>query len=70
MSDSNWTQKGATLSDKSARKEFGLTQDKIFDAIFREVIIPAYRFFYKIKGDVVWIVAVWHGPQLPKQPTH
>ena len=37
---------------------------------FREVIIPPYRFFYKIKGDVVWIVAVWHGAQLPKQPTH
>jgi len=35
---------------------------------FREVIIPPYRFFYKIKGDVVWIVAVWHGAQLPKQP--
>ena len=28
---------------------------------FREVIISPYRFFYKIKGDVVWIVAVWHG---------
>jgi hypothetical protein len=31
------------------------------------VIISPYRFFYKIKGDVVWIVAVWHGAQLPKQ---
>ena len=37
---------------------------------FREVIIPPYRFFYKIKGDVVWIVAVWHGAQLPKQTRH
>ena len=35
---------------------------------FREVIIPPYRFFYKIKGDGVWIVAVWHGAQLPTQP--
>jgi len=33
MSDSNWNQKGATLSDKSARKEFGLTQEEIIDAI-------------------------------------
>ena len=33
MSDSNWTQKGATLSDKSARKEFGLTQEEIINAI-------------------------------------
>jgi hypothetical protein len=35
-----------------------------------KVIIPPFRFFYKIKGDVVWIVAVWHGAQLPKQPRH
>ena len=28
-----WTQKGATLSDKSARKEFGLTQPEIVAAI-------------------------------------
>ena len=35
---------------------------------YREVIISPYRFFYRIKGDVVWIVAVWHGAQLPKEP--
>ena len=35
---------------------------------YREVIISPYRFFYKIKVDVVWIVAVWHGAQLPKEP--
>ena len=33
MSSSDWTKKGATLSDKSARKEFGLTQNLIIDAI-------------------------------------
>ncbi|WDN90445.1 hypothetical protein BuS5_03416 [Desulfosarcina sp. BuS5] len=37
---------------------------------YREVIISPYRFFYKIKNDVVWIVVVWHGAQLPKQPRH
>jgi hypothetical protein len=31
--DSMWSQKGATLSDKSARQEFGLTQDEIIAAI-------------------------------------
>ncbi|PQP34503.1 type II toxin-antitoxin system RelE/ParE family toxin [Desulfobacteraceae bacterium SEEP-SAG9] len=36
---------------------------------YREVIISPYRFFYKIKDDVVWIVAVWHGAQLPKGPS-
>jgi plasmid stabilization system protein ParE len=36
---------------------------------YREVIISSHRFFYKIKDDVVWIVAVWHGAQLPKEPS-
>lgn len=30
---SNWAGKGATLSDKSARQEFGLTQQEIIAAI-------------------------------------
>ena len=32
---------------------------------YREVVILPYRFFYRIKIDVVWIVAVWHGAQIP-----
>jgi toxin ParE1/3/4 len=35
---------------------------------YREVIVSPYRFFYKTKTDVVWVVAVWHGAQLPKGP--
>jgi len=35
---------------------------------FREVIVCPYRFFYKVKGDTVWIVAVWYGAQLPDEP--
>lgn len=31
--NSAWFKKGATLSDKSARKEFGLTQEEIIEAI-------------------------------------
>jgi len=31
--DSIWRQKGATLSDKSARQEFGLTQQEIYEAL-------------------------------------
>ena len=31
--DSEWHRKGATLSDKTARKELGLTQDEIVQAI-------------------------------------
>ncbi len=31
--DADWNRKGATLSDKTARKEFGLTQEEIVAAI-------------------------------------
>jgi hypothetical protein len=31
--NSEWQRKGGTLSDKTARKEFGLTQDEIVQAI-------------------------------------
>ena len=34
----------------------------------REVIIHPYRFFYRVAGDAVWIVAVWHGAQLAQRP--
>ncbi|MFH2064626.1 MAG: type II toxin-antitoxin system RelE/ParE family toxin [Pseudomonadota bacterium] len=37
---------------------------------YREVIISPYRFFYRMKGDLVWIVAVWHGAQIPVEPSH
>ncbi|RLB91975.1 MAG: hypothetical protein DRH26_07170 [Deltaproteobacteria bacterium] len=34
MSDSaEWTHKGSTFSDKTARKEFDLTQDEIIEAV-------------------------------------
>ncbi len=33
IQDRDWARKGATLSDKTARSEYGLTQDEIFDAI-------------------------------------
>jgi len=35
----------------------------------REVVVASYRFFYRAEGDIVWIVAVWHGAQLPDEPT-
>ena len=36
----------------------------------REVIVRPYRFFYRVVGKTVWIVAVWHGAQLPGGPQH
>lgn len=35
----------------------------------REVVIAPYRFFYRVKGQVVWIVGVWHGAQIPRAPS-
>ncbi len=34
--DSEWQRKGGTISDKTARQEFGLTQDEIIQAIRAE----------------------------------
>ena len=33
--DAVWTKRGCTLSDKSAREEFGLTQEEIIKAVNR-----------------------------------
>ena len=38
------------------------------DLPFREVIVPPYRFFYRAEGRTVWVVACWHGRQLPTEP--
>jgi toxin ParE1/3/4 len=38
------------------------------DLPFREVVVSSYRFFYRIQKKGVWIVAVWHGAQLPEEP--
>lgn len=35
---------------------------------YREVVISPYRFFSRHVGKIVWIVAVWHGAQLVKEP--
>ena len=35
MPDANWNLKGAALSDKTARTEYGLTQEEIIEAIRR-----------------------------------
>jgi len=38
------------------------------DLPHREVVIPPYRFFYRVKGEIIWIIAVWHGAQLAEEP--
>lgn len=36
---------------------------------YREVFVTPYRFFYRVQNKTVWIVAVWHGAQIPDEPT-
>jgi toxin ParE1/3/4 len=38
------------------------------DLPYREVIVSPYRFFYRVEGKTVWVVAVWHGAQMPDRP--
>lgn len=33
MSDAEWTEKGKTFSDKTACKEFGITEEEVYEAI-------------------------------------
>ena len=30
---------------------------------FREIVVPPYRFFYRLHDEIIWIVAVWHSAQ-------
>ena len=36
---------------------------------FREVLVDSYRFFYRAKGDTVWVVGAWHDAQIPDEPS-
>jgi len=61
--DSLWTQKGATLSDKSARQEFDLTQQEIVAAIragklqFRQNNIYGNPYFRLLRHQVEALVS-------------
>lgn len=35
---------------------------------YREVLVRRYCFFYRTEGGTVWVVAVWHGAQIPREP--
>jgi hypothetical protein len=65
--DSAWTQKGATLSDKTAQKEFGLTLEEIVAGIragklqYRENSIYGSPFLRLIRHEVEALVVEKHG---------
>jgi toxin ParE1/3/4 len=35
---------------------------------YREIYVAPYRFFYRVQVKTVWVVAVWHGAQVPDEP--
>jgi len=55
-----------TLSRLTKFPESGRLIPEFSDLPFREVIVRPYRFFYKVKDEIVWIIAVWHSIQLPE----
>jgi plasmid stabilization system protein ParE len=39
------------------------------DRPYREVFVAPYRIFYRVQEETVWVVAVWHGAPIPREPT-
>ncbi len=62
-----WQRKGGTLSDKTARKEFGLTQDEIVQAIragklqYRYAAMHGNPFLRLLRSEVETLVKAKHG---------
>ena len=62
-----WRRKGATLSDKTARKEYGLTQDEILEGIrtgklqYRIASMHGNPWFRLLRREVEDLVRVSHG---------
>ena len=48
--------------------ESGRAVPEFPDLPYREVILRPYRFFYRIRELILWVVAVWHGAQPPDDP--
>jgi plasmid stabilization system protein ParE len=48
--------------------EAGRTIPEFPELGFREVLVDRYRFFYRLHGDVIWVVGVWHDAQIPDDP--
>lgn len=67
MIETNWSRPGATLSDKSARDEFGLTQEQIIQAImagklqYRENNMHGNPWFRLLRSEVEALVREIHG---------
>ena len=71
-----WRRKGATLSDKAARQEFGLTQDEIYDAIdaidvgtlhYRQAAMHGNPWLRLLRREVEALARTSHGDRYVKE---
>ena|SRR5580658_4675482 len=71
--ESEWQRTGATLSDKSAQKEFGLTHDEIVQAIrdgklqYRRNAVYGNPFLRLLRREVEALVRNKHGTDYLRQ---
>ena len=69
----DWSKKGATLSDKSARNEFGLTQEEIIEGIkdgkldYRRNIMYGNPYYKLIRSEVETFVVKKYGNNYLKE---
>ncbi|MGH3406728.1 MAG: hypothetical protein ACRDRJ_30130 [Streptosporangiaceae bacterium] len=62
-----WQRKGASLSDKTARQEFGLTQDEIYEAIdagtlqYRQAAMHGNPWLRLLRREVEALARTRHG---------
>jgi plasmid stabilization system protein ParE len=59
---------GEALGRLADYPESGRVLREFPDLPFREVVVPPYRFFYRVRDEAVWVVAAWHSAQLPAEP--
>ena len=70
--ESEWQRKGATLSDKTVQKEFGLTQDEVVQAIragklhYREASMHGNPWLRLLRREVEALVKKKHGADFLK----
>jgi plasmid stabilization system protein ParE len=59
---------GQALKRLSRFPQSGAVVAEFPELPYREVYVNPYRFFYRVQDRTVWIVAVWHGAQVPDEP--
>ena len=61
-------QAGKALERLTRFPNSGVAVVEFPDLPYREVYVKPYRFFYRVRDEAVWVVAVWHAAQMPDDP--